>query len=100
MDRLARVHGRQTAAHVATVARRWLADRTGNFRRLGDRPDFGEWADSVTEAIEDRRMRAPESAGPSATDPDPSGDRVHGGGGVETTRDRDPLRPRLNEGGS
>ena len=100
MDRLARARGRQTAAHVATVARDWLAGRTRISRRLGDRGDFNEWADSVTEAIEDRRTRAPESALPLATDPDPSGDRVHGPGGVEATRDRDALRPRLNEGGS
>jgi hypothetical protein len=100
MDRLARMR-RQTAAQVATAARHWLAERTRIFRGLGDRDDFDEWAGSVTEAIEDRRLRAESArASASATDTDAGGDRLHGSGGVEATRDRDPLRPRLNEGGS
>jgi hypothetical protein len=88
------------AAQVGALARHWLAERTPFSRRLGDRDDFDEWAGSVTEAIEDRRLRAAESAPASATDTDAGSDRLHGSGGVEATRDRDPLRPRLNEGGS
>jgi len=69
-------------------------------RRLGDRPDFDDWANSVTEAIEGRRMSAPESVSHSGTDTDPDGEGLHRPGGVESTRDRNSLRGRLNESGS
>jgi hypothetical protein len=100
MGRLDRAVRRQRAGHVATVALNWLDDRARIFRRLGDRPDFDDWANSVTEAIEGRRMSAPESVSHSGTDTDPDGEGLHRPGGVESTRDRNSLRGRLNESGS
>lgn len=100
MGRLDRALRRQPAGRVATVALNWLDDRARIFRRLGDRPDFDHWAHSVTEAIEGRRMSAPESVSHSGTDTDPVGEGLHRPGGVESTRDRNSLRGRLNESGS
>jgi hypothetical protein len=100
MGRLDRAVRRQPAGRVATVALNWLDDRARIFRRLGDRPDFDDWANSVTEAIEGRRMSAPESVSHSGTDTDPVGEGLHRPGGVESTRDRNSLRGRLNESGS
>ena len=100
MGRLDRAVRWQPAGRVATVALNWLDDRARIFRRLGDRPDFDDWANSVTEAIEGRRMSAPESVSHSGTDTDPVGEGLHRPGGVESTRDRNSLRGRLNESGS